>query len=136
MRRGAVAAPAAPIFRFSPARRLSLGILLADAAAKFGSREAFAPGLRYSEFLAAAHNVCDALKRAGIAVDEPVHVRISNHPLDLAAYAGVWLAGGVVVPVHRSAPAGATAHVLTKTRARFEWDALAGAPLRPLAERA
>lgn len=92
--------------------------------------------MRYSEFLAAAHHVCDALKRAGIAVDEPVHVRISNHPLDLAAYAGVWLAGGVVVPVHRSAPAGATAHVLTKTCARFECDALADAPLRRLAERA
>jgi enoyl-CoA hydratase/carnithine racemase/acyl-CoA synthetase (AMP-forming)/AMP-acid ligase II len=52
-----------------------------------------------------------------------VHVRISNQPLDLAAYAGVWLAGGVVVPVHRSSPAGAVAHVAAKTRARFEFDA-------------
>ena len=91
--------------------------------------------MRYSEFLAAAHDVRDALKEARI-VDEPVHVRVSNHPLDLAAYAGVWLAGGVVVPVHRTSPPGATTHVLTKTSARFEWDALAGAPLRRLAERA
>ncbi|MGQ0654787.1 MAG: class I adenylate-forming enzyme family protein, partial [Betaproteobacteria bacterium] len=51
-----------------------------------------------------------------------MHVRISNQPLDLAAYAGVWLAGGVVVPLHRSSPAGAVTHVLSKTRARFEWD--------------
>ena len=63
-------------------------------------------------------------------------MRISNQPLDLAAYAGVWLAGGVVVPLHRTSPEGATAHVLKKTRARFEWDALSPAPLRRLAEEA
>jgi long-chain acyl-CoA synthetase len=66
--------------------------------------------------------VRDALSRAGLAANEPAHVRISNQPLDLAAYAGVWLAGGVVVPVHRSSPPGAVAHVVAKTRARFEWD--------------
>ena len=64
----------------------------------------------------------DALSRAGLAADEPVHVRISNQPLDLAAYAGVWLAGGVVVPVHRASPPGTVAHVASKTRARFEFD--------------
>ena len=64
----------------------------------------------------------DALSRAGLAAHEPVHVRISNRPLDLAAYVGVWLAGGVVVPVHRSSPEGTVAHVLSKTRARFEVD--------------
>ena len=69
-----------------------------------------------------AHAIGDALSRAGLAANEPVHVRISNQPLDLAAYTGVWLAGGVVVPVHRSSPAGAVAHVLSKTRARFELD--------------
>ena len=65
----------------------------------------------------------DALARAGLAANEPVHVRISNQPLDLAAYVGVWLAGGVVVPVHRLSPEGAVAHVAAKTRARFELDA-------------
>ena len=60
-------------------------------------------------------------------------MRISNHPLDLAAYAGVWLAGGVVVPLHRSSPEGAISHVLSKTRARFEWDALSSQRLRRLA---
>jgi long-chain acyl-CoA synthetase len=68
------------------------------------------------------HAVRDALARAGLAANEPVHVRISNQPLDLAAYAGVWLAGGVVVPVHRSSPPGTVAHVVSRTRARFEWD--------------
>ena len=78
--------------------------------------------MRFEEFLAAASSVRDALSRAGLAANEPVHVRISNQPLDIAAYAGVWLAGGGVVPVHRSSPPGAVAHVVSKTRARFEWD--------------
>ena len=103
------------------ATRLNLGTLLAEAAQRFAAREAF-PGMRFGDFLAAARSVRDALSRAGLAANEPVHVRISNQPLDLAAYAGVWLAGGVVVPVHRSSPAGSVAHVVSKTRARFEWD--------------
>ena len=78
--------------------------------------------MRFAEFLAAAGSVRDALSHADLAANEPVHVRISNQPSDLAAYAGVWLAGGVVVPVHRSSPPGAIAHVAAKTRARFEWD--------------
>ena len=67
-------------------------------------------------------------------------MRISNQPLDLAAYAGVWLAGGVVVPLHRTSPAGAVSHVASRTRARFEWDAglktLGGEapPARPILE--
>jgi long-chain acyl-CoA synthetase len=88
--------------------------------------------MRFGDFLAAARSVCDALSRAGLGAGEPAHVRISNQPLDLAAYAGVWLAGGVVVPVHRASPPGAVTHVAAKTRARFEWDALRASPLQVL----
>src|SRR5688572_6723855 len=96
--------------------------------------------MRFGDFLAAAGSVRNALSRAGLAADQPVHVRISNQPLDLAAYAGVWLAGGVVVPVHRTSPPGTVAHVVSKTRARFEWDASlkilseAPPPARPILE--
>ena len=96
--------------------------------------------MRFADFLAAARSVRDALSRAGLAADEPVHVRISNQPLDLAAYAGVWLANGVVVPVHRTSAPGTVAHVVSKTRARFEWDASlkilsdAPPPARPILE--
>lgn len=90
----------------------NLGTLLAGAAQRFGFRE----------LLAQSDSVRGALAQAGLAADEPVHVRVSNQPPDLAAYLGVWLAGGVVVPVHRSAPEGAVAHVISRTRARFEWD--------------
>ena len=86
--------------------------MLAGAAQRFG----------FEELLSAAHAARTALIRADLAAHEPVHVRVSNQPADLAAYLGVWLAGGVVVPLHRASPEGAVAHVQTKTLARFEWD--------------
>jgi long-chain acyl-CoA synthetase len=87
--------------------------------------------MSYAQFLEAARQVRTRLVEAGVAPNEPVHVRVSNQPLDLAAYLGVWLAGAVVVPVHRSSPEAAIAHMAGKTRARFEWDGalrLRGAP--------
>ncbi|MFZ1910407.1 MAG: fatty acid--CoA ligase family protein, partial [Burkholderiales bacterium] len=58
---------------------------------------------------------------------------VSNHALDLVAFLGVWLAGGVVVPVHRNSPGPVAAQIAERTLARFEWDALAATPLRQLA---
>ena len=116
---------------------VNLGTLLAQAAERFPARAAV-ERMRFPEFLRNAHTVRKALESAGLQSNEPVHVRVSNQPLDLAAYLGVWLAGGVVVPVHRSSPAGAAAQVQAKTRARFEWDgflrelAEEGPPARPI----
>jgi long-chain acyl-CoA synthetase len=99
----------------------NLGTLLADAARRFAAREATG-GMRFAELLDAAQAIHGELAKVALAPHEPVHVRVSNQPPDLAAYLGVWLAGGVVVPVHRTAPNGAVAQVSAKTRARFEWD--------------
>ena len=90
----------------------NLGQLLAEAAQRFGFRD----------LVSQADEVRAALERGGLAPHEPVHVRVSNRPQDLAAYLGVWLARGVVVPVLRSSPEGAVAHTQSKTRARFEVD--------------
>ena len=90
----------------------NLGRLLAEAAQRFGFRD----------LLSQANEVRAALAHAGLARHEPVHVRVSNRTQDLAAYLGVWLAGGVVVPVLRSSPEGAVAHTHSKTRSRFEVD--------------
>jgi len=109
----------------------NLGTLVSAAAQRYATLPAIGP-LAFGEFLEAAHSVRRALEHARLAADEPVHVRISNQPLDLAAYLGVWLAGGVVVPVHRTAPEGTAAHVRARTRARFEWDG----SLKRLAEEA
>src|SRR5947208_14240861 len=99
----------------------NLGRLLANAACRFSARPAF-PSLSYAEFLDSAHAVRDVLTSAALRPGEPVHVRVSNQPADLAAYIGTWLAGGVVVPVHRTSPQAVIAHMAAKAPARFEWD--------------
>lgn len=112
-----------------------LDTLLGSAAGRHAAREALAGErpLSYAQLLAAAQGVAGALREAGLDQDEPLHLRVSNHPLDLVALFGCWLARAVVVPVHRSSPALAVAQIGEKTLARFEWDALAPAPLRKLA---
>ncbi len=115
-----------------------LDALLVAVAERHAAREALAgeQSLAYAEFLSAASAVAATLQQAGLARDEPLHVRVSNHPLDLVAFLGAWLAGGVVVPVHRSSPALAAAQIAARTLARFEWDALAPDPLKRLASAA
>jgi long-chain acyl-CoA synthetase len=116
--------------------RMRLDALLAAAAGRHAARPALAGerNLSHADFLAEARSVATTLARAGCARDEPLHVRVSNHPADLVAFFGAWLAGAVVVPVHRASPALAAAQVAACTQARFEWDALAAAPLVRLAE--
>lgn len=75
--------------------------------------------LTYARFAEEAERLCSALLDAGLVSNEPVHVNVSNHPLDLAALLGVWNAGGVVVPLHRSTPDIVAAKVMEKTGARF-----------------
>jgi acyl-CoA synthetase (AMP-forming)/AMP-acid ligase II len=115
-----------------------LDALLAAAAMRHAVHEAIAGEqvLTYAELLAEAKAVAGALRRAGLGRDEPLHVRVSNQPLDLVAFFGAWLAGGVVVPVHRSSPALAAAQIASRTLARFEWDALATSPIKKLADAA
>lgn len=112
-----------------------LEALLAAAAERHTAREALAGErpLSYAALLAQAGAVAEALQQSGLARDEPLHVRVSNHPQDFVALFGAWLAGGVVVPVHRSSPAVVAAQIAERTLARFEWDALAAKPLRQLA---
>jgi long-chain acyl-CoA synthetase len=116
--------------------RMRLDALLAAAAGRHAGREALAGAraLSHADFLDEARGVAEALARAGLARDEPLHVRVSNHPLDLVAFLGAWLAGAVVVPVHRASPALAAEQIASRTQARFEWDALAAAPLARLAD--
>jgi long-chain acyl-CoA synthetase len=112
---------------------------LLSAAAERHARGAALAGecdLSYAELDAAAQAVASTLRQAGLAPDEPLHLRVSNHPLDLVALFGAWLARAVVVPVHRSSPALAAAQIGERTLARFEWDALAPAPLRKLTDKA
>jgi long-chain acyl-CoA synthetase len=73
----------------------------------------------YADLATHAHSVAAALRAAGIHADEPIHINVSNDPLDLAALLGVWQAGAVAVPIHRNTPAAAVASVRAKSGARF-----------------
>ncbi len=85
--------------------------------------------LDYEELGARATEIARRLATGGVARDEPVAVLLSNHPLDLVAFVGVWLAGGVVVPIHRSNPAAVVAQALDAAGARSGIDALGTAAL-------
>jgi long-chain acyl-CoA synthetase len=82
--------------------------------------------LTYTQLLDSATALAVRLRERGAGAHEPVHVRVSNQAQDFAAFLGVWLAGCVVVPVHRTSPAAVTDRILAKSRARFivDMDAL------------
>jgi long-chain acyl-CoA synthetase len=61
--------------------------------------------LRYADLAEQAGALAAQLRQAGLRPHEPVHLQVSNQPLDIAALLGIWQAGGVAVPVHRSTPA-------------------------------
>jgi len=100
-----------------------------DAHPKAAAIESAALSLDYRDFGERARALAARLARAGVGRDEPVPVLVSNHPLDLAAFAAVWLAGGVVVPIHRTNPAAVVGAFLDAVGARIGVDALGGGAL-------
>jgi long-chain acyl-CoA synthetase len=86
----------------------NLGTLLADACRRFGAQSALEEKdetISYKELSALSDTVAGALRGHGLTQDEPVIVPVANKARDLAAFIGVWLAGGVVVPVAWNSPA-------------------------------
>jgi acyl-CoA synthetase (AMP-forming)/AMP-acid ligase II len=75
--------------------------------------------LSYGELAAAARKTTEALRKQNLDADEPVLVPVANAPRDIAAFLGVWAAGGVVVPVARNAPAAAAEATRAVTGARL-----------------
>ncbi len=84
--------------------------------------------LTYAAFAARAGEIAAALGKERIEANEPVLVMVSNQPGDIAAFLGVWRAGGVAVPVHRSTPPAALAGYVDATGARLLVDAMSDAP--------
>ncbi len=80
----------------------------------------------YAQLIEAAQRVAQQLHQAGLQADEPVHVLVANRTADLAALIGIWLAGGVAVPVHRSTPPAVAQAFHRRTQARLQiegsWD--------------
>lgn len=78
--------------------------------------------LSHAALADAACAVAAQLRMAGLQRDEPVQVLVSNQPADIAALVGVWLAGGVVVALHRSTPAALAEALRQRSGARFGLD--------------
>ncbi|MES2717598.1 MAG: class I adenylate-forming enzyme family protein [Pseudomonadota bacterium] len=107
----------------------SLGQALVLACRRFGDAPALqGPDgvLRHAALADRAEAVAAQLRGAGLLADEPVLVMVSNQADDIAALLGVWLAGGVVVAVHRSTPAALLAGLQQRTGARLGLDLPAG----------
>ena len=101
---------------------LRLDALLFDACVRFSAAPALEDAqqrLNYAELASASRAVANSLRAQGMGADEPVLVAISNAPQDVAAFLGVWAAGGVVVPVSASAPAAVTEATRVATKARL-----------------
>jgi len=75
--------------------------------------------INYDAVNASAEALAFSLKNSGLMPNEPVHVSIANRSEDLSAMLGVWLAGGVVVPVHAFAASRTIQGMQTATGARF-----------------
>jgi len=102
-----------------------LGQALLQACNRFHAAQALqAPGLEvsYHALASQAQALAARLRDAGLQADEPVLVQVSNQPGDMAALMAVWLAGGVVVAVHRSTPAALLAALQQRTGARWGLD--------------
>jgi long-chain acyl-CoA synthetase len=114
---------------------VTLDGLLDAAIARHGAAAALASpsaALTYAALGARAADVGRALRDERLAPHEPVPVFVSNHPDDVAALLGIWRAGGVAVPLHRSSVAASVDAVLAATRARVTVDVLEASPVRAL----
>ena len=103
----------------------ALSDALATACRQFKAADALhADGvvLRYADLAEHAGAVAARLRQAGLRPHEPVQVLVSNQAMDIAALLGVWQAGGVAVPVHRSTPAAVAQGFQQRSRARWQVD--------------
>ena len=108
----------------------ALGALLHEALAQDGTvMDGQSAPVAYAELRRVADLVAAALVARGLGMDEPVHVVIGNRPADIGALLGVWLAGGVAVPVHLGAHTSTVARLVALTQARLLVD---GAVVRPI----
>jgi long-chain acyl-CoA synthetase len=72
--------------------------------------------LTYGQMLDSARVLAEQLRRNGAHDRTTIMVKVSNHPLDFVAFLAIWLARAVVVPVHRTAPAGVVAAMQNKAQ--------------------
>ncbi len=100
----------------------NLGERLIEACGRFGDAPAIVGAsetLDFRAFATVAGEAAGSLRKAGIERDEPVLLAVSNQVRDLAGLCGIWLAGGVAVPVHRTSIEATVAALVGRTGARL-----------------
>ncbi len=100
----------------------NLGERLIEACERFGMAPAIvgaAEALDYRRFADSAGETAERLRQTRIEADEPVLLAVSNRVHDLAGLCGIWLAGGVAVPVHRTSLEATAAALIRRTGARL-----------------
>ena len=114
-----------------------LSDLLLTACSAFGVANACEDAHETTSYAALsmrARAIADELHRAEIRPEEPVLVPVSNQASDIATLSGIWQAGGVAVPVHRSTPTAALELTRVRTKARLLADASGELPVRQIGE--
>ena len=109
----------------------NLGDLVSEACARYRNRTALVDAeesLGYDALLTGADDIGRELRTLGVSNDEPVLVAISNRARDVAGLLGVWRAGAVAIPVHRSSVDTSVSALLERTAARFVVNARADLP--------
>jgi long-chain acyl-CoA synthetase len=106
-----------------------LAAALESACIRHGSRTALTgegTELSYQDLWQRAGALARHLIETDSVENEPVMVRCSNHPTDFVAFLGVWMAGGLVVPVHRTSPPEVVRAIQAKARCPVGVDMLPG----------
>ena len=94
------------------------GALTRSKAPVQGADGAVAP----EDLLTRARVIAAELAALKVAPAEPVLTLFANRPVDLAAMLGIWLAGGVVVPLHAGAAASTAEGLQRAVGARLRVD--------------
>jgi long-chain acyl-CoA synthetase len=82
--------------------------------------------------LASAESIARALVAQDLTADEPVLCVSANAPLDLAGLLGIWLAGGVAIPVSASAASASLSAIRRASGSRLR---VAGAAVERLSRK-
>jgi long-chain acyl-CoA synthetase len=100
---------------------MRLGTLLASALAQSSSQLEGTAGevLRAPDILSLAEGIAVILRELGVDKNEPVVLVVSNEPKDVVSFLGVWLAGGVAIPIHASSPQSSLIALRQRTKTRF-----------------
>ncbi|HKV91313.1 MAG TPA: class I adenylate-forming enzyme family protein [Candidatus Angelobacter sp.] len=99
----------------------NLAELLDNACAIYGNQVAVTGHgkLSYSALQSNANNIASSLNSQGILPNEPILITITNTAPDLAAFYGVWKAGGVAVPLHVKSVPATVADIISRVGPRF-----------------